>query len=159
MISLILTVRKYWTVWLVLIPFILAFLQIGHSVENHVRFYIQSLPPLMIGVGLAIAQGVQKLQQQHRIWARLILFIVLPYCSILFSHHWTIEREISHKMLTQAHPENLDLQDQSVIFGTPIHIQTLPVTATERRITQDWDQVCTKALTTSAPTIWFETIK
>jgi hypothetical protein len=155
-ISILTTCKQHWRFWVVGFPFLIAYLQVGHAVENHVRFYIQSLPPLIIGVGLCIATLTEQFPQRWRIVCIATLMILLPYLSMVFGPHWTIEREISHKMLTQAHPNEPELRTQTTLFGTPIHIQTLPVTQQERRITQDWDMLCTEALSTHSPILWFE---
>lgn len=156
-ISILATCKRHWRFWIISLPFFIAYLQVGHAVENHVRFYIQSLPPLMIGIGLCIATLTEQISRRGRLVSIAILMIALPYLSMVLGPHWTIEREISHKMLTQAHPNDPILRTQTTIFGTPIHIQTLPVTQQERRITQDWDMLCTEALSNHSPLLWFET--
>lgn len=154
--SMVFTMRKHWLPWLLLVPFFIAYLQIGHAVESHVRFYMHSLPPLAVGIGLALHHGSEGFFKNYNVWKRAGLLVLLPYLSISLGHHWTIEREISHKMLTQAHPSNPSLENQRFRFGTPLHIQVLPVTYIERTITQDWDTVCTEALAEKPPTVWFD---
>ena len=155
-ISLLLTARNYWRYWTIAFPFVVVYLQIGHAVENHVRFYMQSLPPLMIGLALSLSLMTQRLSSKWHVTTVAGLTLLLPYLSLILGPHWTIEREISHKMLLQAHPEDHNLRHQNTLFGSPIHIQTLPVTQQERQITQDWDMLCTDALRNHSPILWFE---
>ena len=147
--------RKYPLVLFTLVPAVIAYLQIGHAVEDHVRFYMQSLPFLIVAPGLFISTLLPESKKARITIIGLIIF-VLPYLSLMSQHHWTIEREISHKMLSQAHPSDTRLQNRDIIFGTPIHIQTLPVTQIERRITQHWEDVCIEALQQPPPILWFE---
>ena len=140
---------------LTLVPAVVAYLQIGHAVEDHVRFYMQSLPLLIVPVGLFTCTILPE-STKARIAVSGLLILILPYLSLMSQHHWTIEREISHKMLLQAHPTEPSLQNRDIVFGTPIHIQTLPVTQIERQITQTWDDVCTDTLSQHPPTLWFE---
>ena len=120
-----------------------------------VRFYMQSLPFLIVLLGLFTSTLLPE-SKKMRIIIPVVLIVLLPYLSLMTQHHWTIEREISHKMLSQAHPNESDLQNRDIVFGTPIHIQTLPVTQIERQITQTWDDVCTETLREHPPTLWFE---
>ena len=154
-ISSIALIRKYPLVVLTLIPAAVAYLQIGHAVEDHVRFYMQSLPLLCVVLGLFISTLLPE-SKKARVIIPTLLILVLPYLSLMSQHHWTIEREISHKMLSQAHPNEPHLQNRDIVFGTPIHIQTLPVTQIERQITQTWDDVCTETLREYPPILWFE---
>ena len=147
--------RRHPLVVLTLIPSVVAYLQIGHSVEDHVRFYMQSLPLLIVLMGLFTCSILPE-STKARILIPGLLILILPYLSLMSQHHWTIEREISNKMLLQAHPTELSLQNRDIVFGTPIHIQTLPVTQIERQITQTWDDVCTKTLSQHPPTLSFE---
>lgn len=154
-ISSLVMIRKHPLVVLTLIPAAIAYLQIGYAVEDHVRFYMQSLTLLVVVPGLLISTILPE-SKKAKIIVLAILIIALPYLSIVGQHHWTIEREISHKMLSQAHPNDARLRNRDIVFGTPIHIQTLPVTQIERQITQNWDMVCTKNLAQHPPTLWFE---
>lgn len=154
-VSLLFLVRKHTLVVLVLIPTFVAYLQIGHAVENHVRFYMQSLPILVTALGLLISEHIPE-RKVYQVGLPMLLLILLPYVSLFANQHWTIEREISHKMLSQAHPNHRALTHRSIVYGTPIHIQTLPVTSIERQITQNWDMVCTESLQQHSPTLWFE---
>ncbi len=148
-------VKRHALLILVLIPSMVAFLQIGHAVETHVRFYMQSLPILMgvLGVGTSY---LLPTQHRRRIPILIAIGLLLPYTSMMLGQHWIIEREISHKMLSQAHPNHSALQQRSIVYGDPLHIQTLPITQVERQITQDWDMVCTEALQQHTPILWFE---
>ena len=157
LLGILMICRKHLLLVLVLCPSLLAFLQIGHAVEEHLRFYLQTLPMLMGILGLTTSYLLPT-STKGRIVTLGGLIILLPYVS-LFGPHWNIEREISHKMLNQAHPNHPDLQQRTIVYGTPIHIQTLPVTEIERQITQNWDRMCTEALQQHPPTLWFETIK
>ena len=154
-ISSIALIRKHSLVVLTLIPAAVAYLQIGHAVEDHVRFYMQSLPLLIVVLGLFTSTLLPE-SKGVRVIIIAVLIVALPYLSLMSQHHWTIEREISHKMLSQAHPNESALQKRDIVFGTPIHIQTLPVTQIERQITQTWDDVCTETLREHPPTLWFE---
>ena len=150
--------RKQSLLIVVLIPSFVAFVEIGHAVEEHMRFYMQSLPVLMGLLGVTTARLLPK-SKKYAVSIILTLSILLPYLSLMFGPFWTIEREISHKMLRQAHPNTVSLQQQTIVYGTPVHIQTLPVTQRERLITMNWDTVCTKALEQHSPTLWFETTR
>ena len=154
-ISSITLIRKHPLVILTLVPAVIAYLQIGHAVEDHVRFYMQSLPLLVVPIGLFTSTLLPE-SKNFSITIVTLIILLLPYLSLMSQHHWTIEREISHKMLSQAHPNDMNLQNRDIVFGTPIHIQTLPVTQTERQITQTWDDVCTETLRQHPPTLWFE---
>ena len=154
-VSLLFVIRKHILVVLVLIPTIVAYVQIGHAVENHVRFYMQSLPILTVSLGLLTSEWIPK-RKSYQVGIPMALLVLLPYLSLFANQHWTIEREISHKMLSQAHPNDTNLQNKRIVYGSPLHIQTLPVTSIERQITQNWDMVCTEALQQHSPTLWFE---
>ena len=147
--------RKHPLVILTLVPALIAYLQIGHAVEDHVRFYMQSLSILVVVPGLFICTILPRSKQSNTI-VPVILIIASPYLSVVGQHHWTIEREISHKMLLQAHPNDTRLRNRDIVFGTPIHIQTLPVTQIERQIMQDWDDGLHRNLTTTSTYVWFE---
>ena len=157
-ISSIALIRKHPLVILTLVPAVIAYLQIGHAVEDHVRFYMQSLPLLIVAPWIVYQYHPSKIEEGTHYHSKsgFLLMIALPYLSVMSQHHWTIEREISHKMLSQAHPNDRQLQNRNIVFGTPIHIQTLPVTQIERQITQTWDEVCTDTLRQHPPTLWFE---
>lgn len=150
--------RKHPLLIAVLIPFFVSFLEIGHAVEEHVRFYIQSLPILSGLLGVATVRLLPT-SKKYTVFILCGLTLLLPYISLIFGPSWTIEREISHKMLSQAHPNVISLQQQKIVYGTPIHIQTLPVTQRERQITMNWDTVCTESLETHPPLLWFETTR
>jgi hypothetical protein len=133
--------REEWPLLLVLLPFGLAFWSIGSQVESHIRFYSQSLP--IFAVPIAISLG---LLCKNNTAATLACCLLLPILGALFSPSWSVEREISTKMLQQAFPEQKDLFTIQTRTGDSLHIQTLPLSESERQIAHDWDLVCTQAL-------------
>ena len=148
--SIILVLWKSTQKWtlLPLLPFLLAFWEIGGSVEPHVRFYMQALPVFVIPITLVLMEGIPH-------WKYRLPFLFLPaWLALFLSPHWAIEREISNKMLQQAFPNEHLLPQVPTTFGETLHIQTLPITQRERQIAHDWDQVCTEALRQHSPWSW-----
>jgi hypothetical protein len=135
------TKRNEWPLIVILAPFALAFWSIGSHVESHVRFYSQALPVFSIPIALSCAGILQN--NKRLIHMCCLLF---PIIAAWASPHWSIEREISSKMLKQAFPEVQSLQKMQTRVGHAVHIQTLPLTNIERKIAADWDTVCTQAL-------------
>lgn len=142
--------KDHWKLLAPLIPFFLAFWSIGSMVEPHVRFYAQSLPPLLISIAILLSLCLKS-------WKTILpAIIILPWLSLWLPQSWAIEREISTKMLKQAFPENETYSKQTVTFGDPVHIQTLPLRSIERKIAHDWDQVCTQALIEDGTWNWYD---
>lgn len=129
-----------WRLLAPLPPFFLAFWSIGSMVEPHVRFYAQSLPPLLISVALLLSLYLKD-------WRTLLpALLVLPWIALWIPQSWSIEREISLKMLRDAFPDSERYSNQVAIFGDPVHIQALPLRPVERQIANDWDQICIQGL-------------
>jgi 4-amino-4-deoxy-L-arabinose transferase-like glycosyltransferase len=126
---------------LILLPFGLAYWSIGSTVEPHIRFFTQSMA--IFSIPLAIA--LHKITNNNR-WIVAMSCIVIPIIGCCFSPSWSVEREISNKMLQQAFPQEAILKELPTQVGDVLHIQTLPVTGIERKIANDWDHVCTETL-------------
>jgi len=133
--------REEWPLLLVLIPFALAFWSIGSQVESHVRFYSQSLPVFAVPIALSLC-----LLFKNNKAAILICCLISPVLAAQISPQWSVEREISTKMLLQAFPQEKALKNLNTRAGQGVHIQTLPLSQSERQIAQDWDMICTEAL-------------
>ena len=97
--------KLYWWTWMVIIglsialiqtPLVLplsavvAYLQIGHAVEDHVRFYMQSLPSSSFQSDCHL---YHPRSTKARIACQGFLILILPYLSLMSQHHWTIEEK------------------------------------------------------------------
>lgn len=154
--------RQHSLLLLPLLPFFVAFINIGSSVEEHVRFYMQCIPIFVIAPSVALTMTLEKKWKEWKIFYKISLVAVMlmfplwivTFTAPRFSPHWSIEREISNKMLQQTFPDHPILRGLNKRFGNTVHIQTLPITEMEKQIAHDWDHVCTEALSPSDPMLF-----
>ena len=135
--------RRILSTVLPLVPFLFTYWKLPDVVEPHIRFYAQTMPAIVVLLGIAL------LELRRRLSSKVVtsVGIVFLIFSVMWVPGWGVSRVILNAHVKMAIPESeVVFEENKLHSGYEVHIYTSPMTQQERFLESSWFDYCNTRL-------------